>query len=243
MNKNLIAKKLKAVVVVAVGTVVLSACGGGGGGSASTPAVDPNLTVPLKSAYANFINNSYSANFSISGWSSDSTGKQIPVSGSGTLSWGAPTASTLNGVTYLTQTQNLVFSLNGGATQTAYTTNVYNSSDYSQYKSTTGGSTSTYTYSSFSIPATVKAGDTGVMGQGVDGSNNHSIAINYSVKSNDATSLLVSVTNSEYAAGMLVYVDTTVYKVKTDGTGGIVSETFQQYSSGSLSSNLVFTVR
>ncbi|MBS0357065.1 MAG: hypothetical protein JSR83_24535 [Proteobacteria bacterium] len=239
MNKQTVIKQLRTAIAVA-SAVVLPACGGGGGGG-----VDPDMTVPLKSAYANFINNSYSVNVNISGWSSGSTGQQVPVNGSGMLSWGAPTTTTLNGVTYLIQRESLVYSLNGVAA-TAYLTNVYNSSDYSQYQSTTGGSTTTYTYSSFAIPATVKAGDAGVIGQGVDrsnsNSNSNSITTSYSVKSNDATSLLVSVTNSEYAAGTLMHVDTTVYKVKTDGTGGVVSETFQEYSSGSQRSNLVFTV-
>ncbi len=47
----------------------LTACGGGSGDSA--PATDPallNVSVPLTTARANYINNGVTANFTLSGW-------------------------------------------------------------------------------------------------------------------------------------------------------------------------------
>jgi hypothetical protein len=230
--------------------LVLSACGGsgGGGGGSSTPAVviDPNLTVPIKTAVANLVNNGINQNFTVTGWVNNSTlanpVPNTPITGSGTLTIGPPISATFNGASVLESTEVIIgsASANGQSIPVAATSNIfYNPSNYTKVGSVTNGVTtfiSPYTY-----PTSVKAGSTGTLGSGT--SSLSTILTSYTVASDTASSLLVTlVSTKNTGVGYTATVqDQTVYRITTSGAISLVSENVQQSLNGSVYQSLTFT--
>ena len=84
---------------------VLTACGGGGGSESSGPTVS-TISFPFATANANFINNGYTHDFSISGWQIVN-GTRYDVTGSGRVVQTAAIATTFEAQAALLNTQTL----------------------------------------------------------------------------------------------------------------------------------------
>ena len=79
--------------------LALGACGGGGGASPSPTTFASSLAFPFAQAFANFVSNSHSLNYSMAG---NDAGK--PATGSGTIIFAAAAAATFEGQDVLSQT-------------------------------------------------------------------------------------------------------------------------------------------
>lgn len=225
---------LKNGFLIAVATFLLSGCGGGGGGTAAAPApvIDPNLTVPVQTAIANLVNKGMNRAFTVTGWIDNSTtNTPVPradITGSGTLTIGTPTAATFNGSSVLRSTEVITgtVTVNGRQSSIASSgTTFYNSSNYTIAGTVVGGETTfiaPYTY-----PTTVKAGNTGSFGNSTSGGLDGGLFATtsttvYTVASDTATSLLVTLLKIESGPGATVTTQT-VYRISTSGDINLVS--------------------
>jgi len=222
---------LKGGFLVSVAAWLLSGCGGGGGGTAAAPApvIDPNLTVPVQTAIANLVNKGMNKTFTVTGWIDNSTtNTPVPradITGSGTLTIGAPTAATFNGASVLRSTEVITgtVTVNGRQSSIASSgTTFYNSSNYTTAGTIVGGDT-TY-FSTYTYPATVKAGSTGSLGRTTDAGGAFAATSTtvYSVASDTATSLLVTLLKVESGPGATVTTQT-VYRISTSGDINLMS--------------------
>lgn len=239
-------------LALVLGSVMLVACGGGGTSSAvptvtvPTVVIDPTLTVPFQTAVANLVNNGFSKTFTVSGWIDQSTISNpvppTPISGSGTLTAGTPSAATLNGASVLKVTQVITGSQTANGQSAAFSATgilYFNSNNYTLAGTVAGGVNtiiSAYTY-----PAIVKAGSTGSLGNGTTGGLFPTTStFTYSVTSDSATSLLVTFIESTYSVSGEGTTQT-VYRVDTSGKITPVSTTTQKYFLGKLYQSLTFT--
>ena len=212
----------------------LSACGGGGGGSetsspTSTQPIDPNLTVPFQTAIANLVNNGVNKSFSLTGFVDNSTDNtplpRIAITGTGTLTIGAPVSSTFNGNSVLRTTQVVTGAATANtqniplaATATVY----YNTGTYTVAGTVNG--TTTLIYAPYTNPSTVKAGNTGSLGTGsTRGLFETTSTSAYSVATDTATSLLVTVIDTVKEFGGNTTTTQSVYRVSTSGSVILVS--------------------
>lgn len=216
--------------------LVLGGCGGGGD-SPATPAapavvVDPNLTVPLQTAMANLVNNGFSKPYTLTGWVDNSTTSNpnlphTPLSGSGTLAIGTPTsfavtAGPLTGVTVLQS----VAVLTGTVASSVYY--YFSPVDYTILA--ISDDTKTYYYTPYTLPAAVKAGNTGSIGSSTTGGALASTTTGvYSVASDRADSLLVSFIETKSKAAGGYEITTTTYRITTLGVVTPVSISTDYY--------------
>lgn len=146
------------ILALTLSVAFLAACGGGGGGS-GTPAapVTSTETFQVRTAYINYVNDSRTLPFTISG-----TTAGVSVSGSGTLTQSSVTNSTFEGAAALQKTSTINASLtaNGMTIPLATTLVSYVDSNYvplgsvnGEYLVVTGAIT---------IPVTGKVNDAGV---------------------------------------------------------------------------------
>ena len=198
--------------------------------------VDPNLTVPLRTAFRNIAVNGISAPFTLTGWIDHSTAANPqladPVNGSGTFTLGAPTATTYLGVNLLgaTEIQSSVTSSSTISTRTF----LYNSSDYTNYGVTT--SRSTLVFQPYTVPTDIKAGSTGVLARTATGNFIQSyVAASYAVNS-----LLVDLIET-YSYSITGVNRKTTYIVDT--TGKVILKSISETTSslGSVYSSLTYT--
>lgn len=226
--------------------IVLTGCGGGGSGGAPPPptvVVDPNLTVPLQTAMANLVNNGLSQSYSLTGWIDNSTSTPLPhtpLSGSGTVTIGTPiswvfSSGPLTGVVILKS----VAVFTGAAASTA--TYYFSTADYTILAINSGGYFSYY--SPYTIPATVKAGDTGATGGYHTGSvySGDTTTGVYSVASDRANSLLVSFIETVTSIGYPKKITSTVYRIDTLGAISPASITIDNYFLGQWYQHVVLT--
>ena len=211
----------------------LSACGGGGDSGSTTPppapVADPNLTVPFQTAIANLVNNGINKTFTLTGYVDNSTGNnpvpRTPITGSGTLTIGTPTAAIFNGLSVLKTTQVVTGSAvaNGQTITVAGSETVfYNTGNYTIAGSGTGSSP--MRYAPYTNPSTVKAGSTGTLGSGSTGGIfANTISSVYTVSGDSVSSLLVTVIDTlrESSGGKIT--SQSVYRVTTSGGVTLVS--------------------
>lgn len=235
----------------------LAGCGGGGS-TASAPAaptvvVVPGMTVPFQTAMANLVNSGLSKSFSLSGWFNSSTLSQpvpnTPVTGSGTYTLGTPTAFTftsgpLNGTTALkvvTITNATITANNQTSPLSASSTLYFNTSNYTFLAEDDG--TTLLAYSPYTYPTTVTAGDTGALGSATSGGviGTKTLTSVYSVASDSANSLLVTITNSTSQLGSVINVSEEVYRITTTGSITPVSTTTTDYLAGTAYDSYTFT--
>lgn len=261
------------VMLGLVGLVLLAGCGGGGGDSpASTPAAqapapaDPNLTVPVQTAFANFVNNGVDAPFTISGSKDNSTPANpiplTPLSGNGRLTIGPGDSGTFTGGPFdgtaihrTTQVLTGTITGNGQSTPISSTGQVYYRSD--NYTALVSDFPGAYTvYDASTHPQTVKAGDTGPIRNGRRYANFADslqperpffhpdvVTAAYAVSSDTATTLLIRII--ETVRNVLFpgsdEQTQTVYRIDTSGNVSLVSITTTKESLGSVFQTLVFT--
>ena len=195
---------------------------------ATTPAAtsDPNMTVPLTTAFANMINNGLSGAFVVTGWVDNSTGSNpqpaTPITGTGNLSAGSAVAATYKSSAALQATQVITTTI-GGVSKSTTSTIIY-SSNYSKLSQTAGSTTLVFT--AYTIPATVKVGSAGSLGSAADAPlfATATVKESYTAASGDASSLLVTIISDQGTAGGLGGDQTaTTYRVKTSGAISLVS--------------------
>lgn len=260
-------------LVALIGLVLLAGCSGGGGDSpsptqdpASQAPIDPNLTVPVQTAFANFVNNGVDAPFTISGSKDDSTQANpippTPLTGSGRLTIGPGVTGTFtggpfDGTAVRRTTQVLTGNVTGnsqsspiGSTGQVY----YHSNDYTILVSDFPGA---YTvYDAHDFPQTVKAGDTGPLRNGrryanfadslkPEGPFFHPDVVTaaYAVSSDTATTLLMRIIETvrdPIIAGSDEQTQS-VYRVDTAGNVSLVSITGTKSFLSSVYQTLIFT--
>jgi len=86
-------------------------------------------------------------------------------------------------------------------------------------------------YSAYNYPATVKAGSTGMLDSSTV----------YSVASDTATSLLVTLLQTKYLLSSINSSSQTIYRIDTSGGISLVSITLQDYYFGDLYKSLTLT--
>jgi hypothetical protein len=136
--------------------MVLAGCGGGGGGGTSAVTTSSE-TFQLRAAYVNYLTDTRSATFTVSG-----TVEGINVTGNGTATQGALSNTTFEGQAALQKVSIITGTLRAdgqtvplSASSTTYVDSNYNplGSSSTDYEVVTG---------SVNIPATAKVNDTGV---------------------------------------------------------------------------------
>lgn len=214
---------------------LLAACGGGG--SSGTPTqpvtpqpvvvIDPNLTVPLQTAMANLVNNGFSLPYI---WS------YAGQTGSGTLTMGTPTSVTFtSGVLSGTVALKSVV-INGTSSAITY----FNPADYTILAKQVG--TRSYLCTPYSMPSTVKAGDTGTLGSCTTGGLFADTTSGvYSVASDRADSLLASYIETEKISLGTTTITSTKYRISTAGSITIISITSEYHPSFDPPYTVVYT--
>jgi hypothetical protein len=248
---------------------VLAGCGGGGGGStsnvASNPPVvtpTPPVTVPFQTAMANRINNGVNKSFTISGWYQYTS---VILTGSGTLVENPAIVTTIpalpGGIGLGSLTGTVALEVTGSLTETIFcngatfsSTNVvtafYNTSDYTGLETVVGPLTAPTLASvnqnlygvpgDVPYPSTVAAGDAGTFGTAQDSQGNQ-YATYYSVASDSANSLLVTVTTVEFMTNNISVKTQELIRVDTLGNSSFVSITVDTYTNGVLTMHQVDT--
>lgn len=141
-----------------VSPILLVACGGGGGGGTpvSSGPVASVETFQVKSAYVNYVNDSRSLPFTISG-----TASGVSVTGSGTVTQSTLTNTTFEGLPVLQKVTTMTGKVvgNGVSVPLSTTATSYLDSNYALK----GSSSDEYLVvtSGGNIPATAKVNDTG----------------------------------------------------------------------------------
>lgn len=137
-------------------TLAISACGGGGGNTEPTGPVASTETFQLRTAYVNYVTETRSLPFTVTGMTSGHS-----VTGSGTATQGALTSTTFESQAAQQKTTTVTGSITANAvttplssSSTTYVDSNYNplGSSGTDYKVVTGGT---------SIPTTARVNDTG----------------------------------------------------------------------------------
>lgn len=213
--------------------IMLIGCGGGGD-SPTAPAVvvDPNLTVPLQTAMANLVNNGFSKPYTLSGWVDNSTLANpnqplAPLSGSGALAIGTPTSGTVTSgpLTGTTVLQSVAIFTGAVASSIIY---YFSPADYTILA--ISDATKTYYYTPYTLPATVKAGNTGSIGSSsTTGGFATTTTGVYSVASDRVDSLLVTFIETASQLGNIISIASTTYRITTLGAISPVSISTDYY--------------
>ena len=160
-------------------STILASCGGGDGGGGPnvqppTP-IDPNLTVPFQTAMATIVNKDFGGTFTLTGTKDISTISNpqplVSITGSGTYQLSAATLGTFSSGILVGQSALRASSaFTGSAVANGQTSSLglvetiyFRPINYTYLAETQG--TSLFVYDSYTVPSTVKAGDSGVFGQ------------------------------------------------------------------------------
>jgi hypothetical protein len=138
-------------------TVLLAACGGGGGGSSFTP-VTSTETFQLRTAWVNYLTDSRSLPFTVSGTSSG-----IRITGSGTLTQGGLSAGVFEGVSAIQKTSVVTGSITGNGTTLPLSTSITEFVDSNYYPLGSSGDEYTVVNGTATIPQTAMVNDTGTL--------------------------------------------------------------------------------
>jgi hypothetical protein len=138
-------------------TVLLAACGGGGGGSSFTP-VTSTETFQLRTAWVNYLTDSRSLPFTVSGTSSG-----IRITGSGTLTQGGLSAGVFEGVSAIQKTSVVTGSITSNGTTAALSTSTTEFVDSDYYPLGSSGYEYTVVNGTATIPQTAMVNDTGTL--------------------------------------------------------------------------------
>jgi hypothetical protein len=156
----MLTQRILGIAVTAL-ALLLTACGGGGG-SGSTAPVSSSETFQLRTAWVNYITDTRSLPFTVTGTASGTS-----VTGSGTLTQGSLSSTVFESRSALSKTSVITGSISRGGqtfplglTTTSYMDSNYNpmGSSGPEYVVTTSGNT---------IPLTARVNDTGIWFQSV----------------------------------------------------------------------------
>jgi hypothetical protein len=156
----MLTQRILSLAVTAL-ALLLTACGGGGG-SGSTAPVSSTETFQLRTAWVNYITDTRSLPFTVTGTASGTS-----VTGSGTLTQGSLSSTVFESRSALRKTSVITGSISGGG-QTyplGITTTSYIDSNYNPLGSS--GPEYVVTASGNTIPLTAQVNDTGIWYQSV----------------------------------------------------------------------------
>jgi hypothetical protein len=219
-------KNLQALLVAFV-VLQLAACGGGNNASTTTATSVP-MTVDVQTAVANLITNGLSGSFTASGWDVSSTDT---VSGSGTYTESAGTATTLNGENVYAQSLVVNASVTVNGTSATLSTSATLYRDATTYAPVAENDGTFYiAWTSSAYPTTVQAGSTGTDANGAIYSDATmttqigTVTETYTVSADTSTSLLLTFTQIQYNTSNAQTVEAqTTYSVTTSGALSLVS--------------------
>lgn len=219
---------------------LLAACGGGGSGGAADAAV---TEFPLRAGYAARIGSGYSINFTVT----EITGQ---CSGTATQTSSVPVAAAFEGVAgvAVTSTQSLTLPNCGGSgplTSSASATDYYDGT-FGALGSITGGQYGVFQPLPMTLPAAVKAGESGSLGVQTlytDSSKStvaSRVRYSYVAAADTPTSAAVVLTTQGYdAADNPVFAESDHYRIAADGSLTLVFADIQYAGTNGL--HLVLT--
>lgn len=209
----------------------LTACGGGGGGGSANPAASTE-TFQLRAAFVNYLNDSHSYPFNVSGSVSN-----VSVTGSGTMTQGSLSAANFEGKSAQAKTSTTTGTLTGdgktmpwAGTQTVYIDSNYNllgviSADEYEVVSATP------------LPLTARVNDTGLWYSAIRYSNSSKTrqvgtsTATYVLEPESASTVLLKIIMKELDTGNSVASTNTVtFRMTPAGGLTSLSETLAQGS-------------
>lgn len=250
----------KLTLTVCLLVALCSGCSGNGNDAASAPqptpapqpVIDPNLSVPVRTAFANVVQNGFNQSFTISGSVDNSTPSNpappTRVTGNGrfVLGAGVPVTLCTFPVLQATQTTTGTTIANGISTPFASTGTIYYRSDNTIVA--TDSEDGFFLFTPVAYPETVKAGDTGPVGDGTQFNRDCTqtffatkITGSYFVESDSATSLLVTFIAIQKDAGGGETQTTTIYRITTSGEITLKSITAARTFLASTYKTIIFT--
>lgn len=222
-------KKIASWLSIGLTVALVSACGGGGGGGGSTPPppVVSTETFQLRTAYANYFNETKSLPFTLTG-----TVQEVAVTGSGTYTLGNVTNANFEGGVVLAKTSTVAGSFSGGGrtfplnvTELTYADSNYNPlgfSDSDEYEVITNQTP---------IPPTVKVNDSGVWYSSdlySDSSKTQKTGtktVTYVLQPDTATTALLRLIATEKDNNGARTVNTTTFRITPSGTITLLTQT------------------
>lgn len=226
-------------------TVVLAlgACGGGGGTSSSSTTTASSLVFPFAQAFADFVSNSHSFTYSMTGSDAGTS-----ASGSGAITYGAAVGATFEGQNAFSQTATVSGTTTENGQTTPYTATVqsFYTTNYEPL-----GSISPTDYCVVQgnpvLPSGVKVGDTAVVYVEdcyQDSSKNAKTSQDtnsYVVERDTASTAIVNlISTTKSTLGLPQSMDQDRYRIDQAGTFAWISETYTDYTT-SPPSTLTFT--
>jgi len=234
---------------LSMSTVILTlgACGGGGGGSSSSSTtVISSLTFPFAQAFADFVANSHSFNYSMTGSDAGTT-----ATGSGTIFYGAAVGATFESQSGLSQTAVISGTTTENGQNSPYTVSVQ--SFYTTNYEPLGSSSATdycVVQVTPALPSGVKVGDKADLyvedcyKDNTKGTKTSQDTNSYSVEADTASTAIVNLisTSRSPTLGSVMSTDEDRYRIDQSGNFTWVSETYTDYTTTPLSS-LKFTAQ
>lgn len=229
----------------------------GGSESASTPQStqpppDPNLTVPLRTAIANIVQDGFNQTFTISGSVDNSTPSNpvlpTPITGNGRLVQGPATPATLCTFTVASATQVITGTTvaNGASTPLSSIGAIYYRNDNAVVATRADGEL--FLFTPYTYPETIKAGETGQIGAGTQVNLDctqtlfaSTITGTYVATADSANSLLVTFVSVRTNFSGSSDQTSTVYRINTVGEVSLVSITAARSALGSVFQTITFT--
>jgi hypothetical protein len=144
--------------------LALNGCGGSGGGL--TSATPPPETFDLQTGISRLVANGQSSNVTLSGTAVDTSGTSEPFTGTGTLTLAPGASATFNGEGALSQAETISGTVTyaGGSQQLSTNVNDYYATGNDAFLGETGTNQYDVAQTAFTYPASVVAGDSGVLG-------------------------------------------------------------------------------
>ena len=223
---------VRAGLVILGLTTLLTACGGGGGGGGTPSPIVSTDSFSFATANAAHINNGYALNFNLTGTQMVG-GVNYNVTGSGTVTVTAATPSNFEGQPALLNTETVTgtITVNGvtaplpAVVQQSYSTTNYvplGEVDGNEYWVMQGTPV---------IPATVKVGDTAVLGTFTRYTDSGkatvlgTVKLSYVIEADAAHTAIINLVTQQYdTLNALEYSDQTRWRIDTVGTVTFVSE-------------------
>jgi hypothetical protein len=219
--------------------LALNGCGGGGGGLTNT--TPPPETFDLQTGISGLVANGQSSNVTLAG-TAEVSGSSVPFTGTATLTLAPGASATFNGEGALSQTETISGTVTAAGSTVPYTSSVvdfYATGD-DAFLGETGTSEYDVAQTAFTYPASVVAGDSGVLGTTNDytdstmGTPTGSTQVSYAVTAvsstaSDATpTVMVAITSQvNDTQNNALETDVTNYSLTDGGVLTLVSASVQ----------------
>jgi hypothetical protein len=220
--------------------LALNGCGGGssGGLTGTTP---PPETFDLQTGISGLVANGQSSNVTLSG-TAVVNGTSVPFTGTATLTLAAGVSGTFNGEGALSQTETISGTVTAAGATAPYTSSVvdYYATGNDAFLGETGSSEYDVAQTAFTYPASVVAGDSGVLGTTTNytdssmGTTTGTTQVSYTVTAvtstaSDATpTVMVAITSQiDDTNSNPLETDVTNYSLTDGGVLTLVSATVQ----------------